>query len=181
MNTKTDLSSPIGGQGANLGCIFLIGFMGCGKTYWGKKWADHSGLTFVDLDEIVEAQQDRTAAQIFAEDGEDHFRDLETAALKSFSGNNIIATGGGTPCYNDNINWMNNHGTAIYLLSSPQNIFSRLVNETKKRPLIQHLQGEELLFYITEKIKEREFFYRQAGLILNVDDFAEDYIPAIIK
>ena len=106
--------------------IFLIGFMGCGKTYWGKKWAEISELEFYDVDDLVEAMQGKSAAEIFAEDGEDYFRELETLALKSLSTKNnfIAACGGGTPCFNDNITWMNQNGTCLqthelkWLLSS---------------------------------------------------------------
>lgn len=163
--------------------IFLIGFMGCGKTFWGNKWAETSGFQFYDIDNIVEDEQEKTIAQIFADDGEDHFRDLETEALRSFvdKQNVIVATGGGTACYNDNITWMNENGTCIYLKSSPEIIFKRLTSETEKRPLIKHLQNEELLFYIIEKIKEREFFYKQAKIILDVDDLPENYLPEFLK
>lgn len=157
--------------------------MGSGKTYWGKKWAELSGLEFFDIDEIVEENLGKTAAEIFAEDGEDHFRDLETTALKSFANkeNAIVACGGGTPCYNDNITLMNESGISIYLKSSPEKIFERLITETEKRPLIKNLQGGELLFYITEKIKEREAFYNQAKIILNVDDLHKNYLPEFLN
>ena len=163
--------------------IFLIGFMGSGKTYWGKKWSQKSGLPFFDIDEIVEQGQEKTIAKIFAEDGEDHFRDLETTALRSFAekGSAIVSTGGGTPCYNDNITWMNKNGTCIYLKSSPENILKRLTSETEKRPLIKDLSTDELLFYITEKIKERDFFYREAKLILPVDELESDYLPDFLN
>ena len=163
--------------------IFLIGFMGSGKTYWGKKWADISGLDFVDLDEIVEKEQGETIAEIFANDGEEHFRNLETNALKKITEKEhvIIACGGGTPCFNDNISWMNDNGTSVYLQSSPENILKRLTGEKEKRPLIKNQKEEELLFYITEKIKEREFFYSKAKLVLNVDDMTENYLPPFLN
>ena len=163
--------------------IFLIGFMGCGKTYWGKRWSETSGIDFFDIDEMVEQEQGKSAAEIFQKDGEDHFRDLETIALKSFvnKDNMIVACGGGTPCYNDNVSWMNENGTSVYLKSSPQNIFKRLTAETETRPLIKNLQGEELLFYITEKIRERDFFYHQAKVILNVDTLTADHLPEFLK
>ncbi len=163
--------------------IFLIGFMGAGKTYWGKKWAELSGLEYFDIDEIIEQNQERTIAEIFAEDGEDHFRNLETNALISFAnkGNMIVASGGGTPCFNDNITWMNKNGTSVYLHSSPGNILKRLMSEKEKRPLIKNLQDEELLFYITEKMKEREPFYNQAEIILDVDDLPENYLPGFLN
>ncbi len=163
--------------------IFLIGFMGSGKTYWGKKWAELSGLEFFDIDDIVEQEQEKTIAEIFAEDGEEHFRNLETIALRKFATKNnvIIATGGGTPCFNDNISWMNKNGTCVYLQSSPENILNRLISEKVKRPLIKNLQDGELLFYITEKIKEREAFYKHSEIILNVDDLPENYLPEFLN
>ena len=163
--------------------IFLTGFMGSGKTYWGNKWAEKSGLVFFDIDEMVEAEQEKTIAEIFADEGEDHFRDLETIALRSFAEkeNIIVATGGGTPCFNDNITWMNENGTSVYLQSSAENILKRLTSEREKRPLIKHLKDEELLFYITEKIREREPFYQQAKIILNVDDLPQNYLPEFIR
>ena len=181
-----NISSPFGGQGAFRGAggrIFLIGFMGSGKTYWGKLWAEKSGLDFFDIDEIVEKEQEKTIAKIFAEDGEQHFRNLETNALKKFSGkaNAIVACGGGTPCFNDNLSWMNENGTSVYLQCSPEIILKRLVSEKEKRPLIKHLQQDELLFYITEKIKERETFYNQAKIILNVEDLPTNYLPGFLK
>ena len=163
--------------------IFLIGFMGSGKTYWGKLWAEKSGLAFVDLDEIVEGDKGKSAAEIFAKDGEAHFRELESMALKTFThkDNIIIACGGGTPCFNDNISWMNKTGSSVYLKSSPENILKRLITETEKRPLIKNLQGNELLFYISEKIKEREFFYQQAKFVLEVDTLTPNYLPGFLN
>lgn len=163
--------------------IFLTGFMGSGKTYWGKKWSELSGLEYFDIDEIVEQQQGKTITKIFAEDGEDHFRNLETNILRSLSNKNniIVATGGGTPCFNDNISWMNENGTCVYLQSSSENILKRLKSEKEKRPLIKNLKDDELLFYITEKIKEREHFYNQAKIILNVDQLTQDYIPEFLN
>lgn len=178
IQNNSKLKFPLRG----IGGFFLIGFMGCGKNYWGKKWAHTSGYDFFDIDKIVEQQQGKTISEIFAKEGEDHFRNLETTELRNFSNkdNVIIATGGGTPCFNDNITWMNENGTVIYLQSSPANILKRLVSEKEKRPLIKNLKDDELLFYITEKIKEREFFYNQAKIILNVDDLSENYIPDIL-
>ena len=163
--------------------IFLIGFMGSGKTYWGNLWTEKSGLSFYDIDEMVERNEGKSIAKIFAEDGEDYFRKLESFELRNLlSKNNFIAaTGGGTPCFNDNITWMNENGTSVYLQSSPENIFKRLVSEKEKRPLIKNLDDEELLFYITEKIKEREFFYQQAKIILHVDELPTNYFPEFLK
>lgn len=159
--------------------IYLIGFMGSGKSYWGKKWAAKAGLPFYDLEEIVEEAEDKTAAEIFAEYGEEKFRELETIALQSLINKPgyVLACGGGTPCFNDNLTWMNKNGTTVYLQSSPENIFKRLRTEKEKRPLIKNLQEQELLFYISEKIKEREPYYSQAEITLNVDELPDNYIP----
>lgn len=163
--------------------IFLIGFMGSGKNYWGKLWSEKAGFDFVDIDVLIEQEQGKAIGEIFAESGEDHFRNLETIALRSLGNkkNIIIASGGGTPCFNDNISWMNENGTSVYLQSSPENILKRLVNEKEKRPLIKNLQDEELLFYIREKIKERDFFYSKAEIILKVDNLPANYIPEFLN
>jgi shikimate kinase len=163
--------------------IFLIGYSGVGKTYWGKLWSELSGLTFYDLDDMVEEQNEKTISEIFASDGEEHFRNLETAALRTFvnSKNVIVATGGGTPCFNNNISWMNKTGVTVYLQSSAVNILKRLEGEKEKRPLIKDRKEEELLFYISEKIKERETFYKQATIILNIDDLPQNYLPGFLK
>lgn len=163
--------------------IFLVGFMGSGKTFWGRSWSEKSSLDFYDIDEMVEFNESKPIATIFAEDGEEHFRNLETSELRNLLNNNnfIAATGGGTPCFNDNISWMNENGTPVYLRSSPQNILKRLVSEKQKRPLIKNLQDEELLFYITEKIKEREAYYNRAKIILDVDYLPRNYFPEFLN
>lgn len=163
------------------GSIFLTGFMGSGKTYWGKKWAQGLGREFIDLDDLLEKEERQTIAEIFAGKGEAYFRRLETDTLRRLGKRNdlLIATGGGTPCFDDNISWMNNNGTTVYLRSSPANIAARLVIEKEKRPLLKNLNDNELLFYITEKIKERELFYNQAKIILDVDDLPEDHIQKL--
>ncbi len=163
--------------------IFLIGFMGSGKSYWGKKWSAASEFNFYDLDDIIEAEQQLTIAEIFEKKGEEYFRDLETEALHTLtnSKNNIVACGGGTPCFNNNISWMNENGITVYLQSSPENILQRLSSEKEKRPLINHLKDEELLFYIKEKIKERAVFYHQAIITLNVDDLLDNYLPDFLN
>lgn len=107
------------------GKIFIIGFMGSGKTYWGKKWARQSGLAFFDLDEEIEKQEGKTIAAIFEEDGEDYFRKIEATALRAFTNNKncLISCGGGTACFNNNMQWMNEHGATLYLFATPQYIF----------------------------------------------------------
>jgi len=161
--------------------IFLIGFMGSGKTYWGKLWAAKSGLQFFDLDEIIEQEENKSIAAIFEEQGELYFRQKETAILKTFLKKNdcIIATGGGTACFNNNLQWMNDNGTTVYLLATAKEIFKRVLTEQEKRPLIKDLSPEDLLLFIDNKIKEREAFYRQAKIILPVAAITADTIDTI--
>ena len=161
--------------------IFLLGFMGSGKTHWGRVWAEKIALEFFDLDEIIEQQEKKTIADLFEKDGEDHFRKIETAVLKTFSPKNncIIACGGGTPCFADNMQWMNEHGTTIYLSASPQYIYDRVLEEKDKRPLLKKLNKAELLFFIEQRLKEREPFYSQAQFILPVEQLNADTLQTL--
>ncbi len=152
--------------------IFLIGFMGSGKTYWGRLWSQQNDIDFFDLDEMIEQHQKKTIIKIFEEEGEAIFRNIETETLKIFTENNncIIACGGGTPCYNDNMHWMNENGITVYLSASPQYIYNRVIEEKDRRPLIRDLNNTDLLLYIEQKLKEREPIYKQAELIFQVEE-----------
>lgn len=171
-------NSPFRGPG---GKIFLIGFMGSGKTYWGKIWAGQSGLAFYDLDEEIEKEQGKTIAAIFEKDGEDHFRKIETIALLAFAktSNCIIACGGGTACFNDNMQWMNENGTTVYLSATPQYIFDRVLDDKEKRPLLHKHNEAELLFFIEQKLKERESFYNHAQIILSANELNENSLSIL--
>lgn len=176
--TRALQNSPFRGSG---GIIFLIGFMGSGKTYWGKIWAQQLGLDFYDLDAVIEEKEGRSVAVIFEKEGEPYFRTKETIALQQFSDikNAVLACGGGAACFNDNMQWMNEHGTTVYLSASPQYILSRVKEGKSKRPLISKLNEAELLFFIEQKLKEREPFYNQAKLILPVEDLHANSLSAI--
>jgi shikimate kinase len=162
--------------------IFLIGFMGSGKTHWGSIWAKKNGLPFFDLDRIIEVQEKKTIADIFELYGEDHFRKKETVALKTFAEINegIVACGGGTPCFYDNMQWMNEHGTTVYLDTSPQTIYNRVLAEKDKRPLLEKVNKAGLLSFIEQKLKEREPFYKQAKIILSAEELDEQTIHSLI-
>ncbi len=163
------------------GNIFLIGFMGSGKTYWGKLWAKQLGLSFYDLDEVIESGAGKTIAQIFEKDGEDDFRNMETDALQTFAQKKdcIIACGGGAACFNNNMQWMNANGATIYLSASPQYIFDRVAAEKDKRPLLKKINKAELLFFIEQKLKEREPFYKQATFILPATELNENSLSTL--
>ena len=178
--TYASVNSPLSGLGGLR--IFLIGFMGSGKTHWGKIWALQKGLGFYDLDEIIETKEGRSIAEIFEKDGEGYFRSIETKALQQFAEKDgcIIACGGGAACFNDNMQWMNEHGITIYLSASPQHILSRVKEEEKdKRPLINKLNQAELLFFIEQKLKERESFYNQAKIILPVVELNDNSLQLL--
>ena len=163
--------------------LFLIGFMGSGKTYWGKLWAQQTGMRFYDLDEVIEQQEGTTIAHLFATNGEAWFRKKETAALHSFAGkdNCIIACGGGTPCFNNNMQWMNTNGSTVYLDASAAQIVERLQTETDKRPLVKGLQSDELYNFVTQKLNERTAFYSQANNILPVAAVTADTITQLLQ
>ena len=162
--------------------VFLIGFMGSGKSYWGNTWSLQAGIPFYDLDAVIETQQQKTIAQIFEEKGETHFRAIETVALENFAGNSnaIIACGGGTPCFNNNMKWMNSNGITIYLKASPGEIMMRVKNEQAQRTLIKNLQWEEISSFIEKKLEEREPFYSQAKYILPVSSLSQTTINNIL-
>jgi len=149
--------------------IYLIGFMGCGKSKIGRELADLLNFMFVDLDEHIAENQERSIKQIFEEEGEDGFREIERDELAKLSGlfNTVIATGGGTPCFHDNLEWMNATGASIYLKTPPEILATRLAPEKEHRPLISHLSDQELPDFIHKKILERSAFYEQAEIIYN--------------
>ncbi|MEO6229806.1 MAG: shikimate kinase [Ferruginibacter sp.] len=163
--------------------IFLIGFMGSGKSHWGKIWAEENKCSFVDLDEVIEKMAGRSIAQIFEINGEDYFRKLEAETLRSCASlqNTLIASGGGTPCYYDNMEWMNANGITIYLTCTAQDVLKRVAEEQEKRPLIKKLNPAELLFFIEQKLAERFPFYSRATYTVSSNTLTPASLPAIIS
>lgn len=148
--------------------FFLNGFMGSGKSHWGRIWAAEYKLGFIDLDEVIEIEEGKSVVDIFESKGEDYFRDVEARKLREIGElkNIIVACGGGTPCHHNNMQWMNEHGISAYISATPDEILRRLIKGQAKRPLIKKLNQAELLFFIQQKLKEREPFYMQANIIL---------------
>lgn len=163
--------------------FFLVGFMGSGKTHWGKIWAEANGLNFLDLDEIIERKEGKTIAAIFENNGEAYFRQIEAATLRSFDGaaNTIIACGGGTPCFLDNMQWMNEHGTTVYLSSDSSQILKRVLPKQEKRPLISKMTEEELLLFIEQKIHERAPFYAGAKFSLSTLNLSDNSFGEVLS
>jgi shikimate kinase len=163
--------------------IFLIGFMGSGKTHWGKKWASVSDYEFIDLDELIEKQEKMTVEKLFDKKGEAYFRKIEQELLKKIERNErlIVSCGGGTPCFSDNIQWMNEHGYTVYLYANPARLLENISGEIEKRPMFKKVNKGEIIFFIDQKLKERSVFYHQAQLTLQVPSLNEESIFQIIQ
>lgn len=148
--------------------IYLTGFMGAGKTFLGKLWAEDNSLSFFDLDLLIEDEERMSVEKIFSTYGEDYFREKEAAVLRNTDrfDDCIIACGGGTPCFFDNMQWMNKTGVTVFLNESPENIFHHIINEKKMRPLLKSQTAESLPVFIEEKLNERIPFYSQSKISL---------------
>lgn len=156
--------------------VFLIGFMGSGKTTIGKKLANYLKCEFIDLDKLIESKVGMSIVNYFELHGEAAFRELERDILQKteFPENVIIATGGGAPCFGDNMEWMNKNGLVAYLSLSPKALASRLEHSKTDRPLIRHLKGDELIDFISSKLQEREEFYNQAKYVVSASDLTAE-------
>ncbi|MDP1844631.1 MAG: shikimate kinase [Sediminibacterium sp.] len=144
--------------------IFLIGMMGSGKSYWKQELAKLCKTGGYDLDFIIEAEEEKTIAEIFEENGEPYFRKSEAKLLRWFGEKKafVLATGGGTPCFHDNMNWMNQQGTTIWIDEPLDTLVSRLLPEKSHRPLIAHLNDMQLYHFLENKLAERRAFYSQS-------------------
>ncbi|NBC83318.1 MAG: AAA family ATPase [Bacteroidetes bacterium] len=149
--------------------IFLIGFMGSGKTTVGKKLANLLNYTFMDMDQYIEYEEGRSVSQIFELAGEDYFRQAESRALHALLQKEdiVVATGGGTPCFNNNMKLITQNSIAIYLKLSPKAFVSRVYDPNTNRPLIKGKSREELEKYAEELLSKREPYYTQAKHIVN--------------
>ena len=148
--------------------------MGCGKSTLGKKLAYNIEYDYIDLDIYIQEQEGKSIKEIFVENGEDYFRKLERACLKKVINNKktVISVGGGTPCYFDNIQLMNENGLTIYINMHPKYLISRLQSSEKFRPLIDGMQDDELLDFVYKKLKEREGFYKKSHKSVNGFDLS---------
>jgi len=144
--------------------IYLIGYMGCGKSTLGKRLAKYLNLEFVDMDHYIEMRNHKSVPQIFAEEGELEFRKKERKALEELSefSDIVIATGGGAPCFFDNMDLMNRTGATIYMNIDPAILADRLIHSKTERPLIKGKTQEELVVFIDEMLAKRRPFYSQA-------------------
>lgn len=150
--------------------IFFVGFMGSGKTFFGKKLSKKWNRPFVDLDLYIEQKMEKSIDSIFKEYGEHYFRKLENQFLNELSGqeNLIISCGGGTPIFYNNLEIMKKSGIVVYIKQPKEILLGRLRRNKQKRPLVQKLNDEDLKAFINQKLIERENFYNKANIIIEL-------------
>ena len=163
--------------------LYLIGFMGSGKSHLGRRLAAGTGLPWRDLDQVIESNEGRTIAEIFKTDGEAYFRARERFWLEqitemfSAEGNTeagmpgrlgaIISTGGGAPCFGDNMDWMNRNGITLWLDPPTDVLLQRLEKENMHRPVLEGRRGEALRELVMERLGQRRAFYERARLVIS--------------
>ncbi|MEO8584277.1 MAG: shikimate kinase [Flavitalea sp.] len=153
--------------------IFLTGFMGSGKSYWGTHLADQLKFPFFDLDEVIAEKENLPVAEIFKQHGEEYFRVKEKEVLESLIDNNtsmVLSTGGGTPCFFNNIERMKKYGLVVWLNTHVELLFQRLMKEKETRPLLKNIPDDEMKTFIIRKLNERRIYYEQADVILDNED-----------
>jgi len=153
--------------------IYLIGMPGCGKTTLGRELAAKLNLVFVDLDEKIEKETNKSIKQIFEDDGEMAFREMEAHLLRSLTdsyGSFVMSTGGGAPCYYDNMDFMNASGSTVYLNVSSKELYRRLDKDSDSRPLLTG--SESLERSIENLLVSRQVFYARASVALESDSLS---------
>ncbi len=161
--------------------LYIIGYMGCGKSSTGKKVARRAGVPFLDTDAMVEAAEGATVADIILYEGEEHFRVEERKALLATAAEAdcVVSTGGGLPVWGDNMEEIRRLGRSVYLRRSPENILSRLSPYGRhKRPKFRRLNDEDLLAFMRANLAEREPVYMQADEVVECDALGDDGVVA---
>ncbi|ANU59462.1 shikimate kinase [Bacteroides caecimuris] len=155
--------------------IFLTGYMGAGKTTLGKAFARRMDISFIDLDWYIEERFHKTVGELFTERGETGFRELERNMLHEVAEfeNVVISTGGGTPCFFDNMDFMNQTGKTVFLDVYPDVLFRRLRVAKQQRPILQGKEDDELKVFIVQALEKRAPFYHQAQYVFNADELED--------
>ena len=163
--------------------IFLIGFMGSGKTTLGSRLARKMGYDFVDMDQLIEETAGMSVQEIFTEHGEKVFRKWEHDILLELTQRKkiVVSTGGGAPCYGDMMSIMKSAGQTVYIKLSPEALKDRLTHSKTKRPLIKGKSGEELMEFISTLLEEREAYYNQAKFIIDGMNLTPDQLAVHLK
>ncbi|OFY92327.1 MAG: hypothetical protein A3K10_13360 [Bacteroidetes bacterium RIFCSPLOWO2_12_FULL_31_6] len=163
--------------------IFLLGFMGSGKTTLGEKLANRIHQKFIDLDAEIEKQTKKSIAELFENKGEAYFRKIEKEVLEKFCAdkeNFVMALGGGTPCFYNNMELINQSGVSIYINYNAGILASRLKNAKIVRPLVEGKSEEELKLYIENTLLERAIFYTQSQFTINKDNIKVEDVLALL-
>ncbi|MEM6967100.1 MAG: shikimate kinase [Bacteroidota bacterium] len=163
--------------------LFILGFMGCGKSYSGRRLAEKFNIDFIDLDQYIEEKEKRSIKAIFEKEGEDYFRRVEKQCLHEMKNKAmaVIAVGGGTPCFFDNMKWMNKMGITVFLETSVQVLASRLEKAMAGRPLLKGFSKKELVNFIEKKLEERKPFYEQCQILYQQKEEGQDVAEDLRK
>jgi shikimate kinase len=163
--------------------IFLTGYMGSGKSTAGKMLSSQLGYEFIDLDKFIESEYKMKIPEIFSTKGEKEFRSMEHNLLKKVieKDNVVVACGGGTPCYYNNMELMNNNGTTVYLKMSADALVNRLMNAKEKRPLVANKNEKELREFVNRQLEKREDIYHQAQYIVKGKDLDVKELAEFVK
>ncbi len=163
--------------------VYIIGFMGSGKTTAGEKLASSLGWSYIDLDREIEKKERKTIPQIFSQHGEAYFRSVEKGILKSLGSHKetIISTGGGTPCHDNNMDFMLQTGLTVYLKMTPSQLADRLLEETDERPLLKNIPDDKLIAFIEEKLTQREKWYNRSNIIIDGMEIDINILSSKIK
>ena len=163
--------------------IFLLGFMGSGKSTIGRKLAKLLGYDFIDLDKLIELKAQMTIASYLQQHGETAFREFERYTLhhSTYPEKVVIATGGGTPCFYDTMDWLNKSGITIYISLPIAGLVNRLKNAKTERPLIKNMNEDELIRFITKELTERECFYQRANFMVSGIDLTAEKLVQYLE
>jgi shikimate kinase len=163
--------------------IFLIGFMGSGKTHWGKLLSAKLQLPFRDLDTVIVEKEQKSVAELFSQKGEEYFRYTERDSLEEIGneeGSCILSCGGGTPCFFNNIEFMKKSGKVVWLNTSIEVLKERLLKERMSRPLIKDIDDDGLKRYIVRKLSERRMYYEKAEVIVNEESVTLEQLTQLL-
>ncbi len=163
--------------------IYLVGYMGAGKTTAAKRLAHRLDWEHYDTDALFEEKYHISVDDFFHKYDEALFRKLESQILQSTENleNTVISTGGGTPCFNDNMAWMNEHGTTVFLKISSQTAVSRIMLSKKKRPLAAGKTEAELATFVEKHYGARMSFYEQAQHVVKGEDLDIEALLALLQ
>ncbi|HCL84626.1 MAG TPA: shikimate kinase [Chitinophagaceae bacterium] len=164
--------------------IFLIGFMGSGKTHWGTRIAEKLQIPFYDLDAVIVNAEGMSISEIFAIKGEEYFRYMEKQTLEDLVSREehfVLSAGGGTPCFFNNIEFMKKNGKVLWLNTSLEVLNQRLLKEKKTRPLLRNINEAGLRAYIIRKLSERKMYYEQADLMVHEETMELELLIGLLQ